>query len=100
MKSKIFSGSRQAIFNACLSALEKLDCNVTSGNLNDGIITASKASQHFSYGYSVKISIKPEGIDNAKVKVITKSSGVSLIDWGRNATIEKAFIAVLKLILK
>ena len=100
MRSKIFPDDMNAVFEGCITTLERLECTVKTSDFNSGIITASKAGGHFSYGHSIKIKIKKVRVDNLKVNVISNSVGIPLIYWRKNSQIEVAIIAVLTLLLK
>ena len=100
MKSKIFSESKQVVFNSCMTALSQIGCTIKSNNFQKGTIDASKTGSLLSYGHKLNISIHTTENHKVKVMVTSTSLGIQIIDWGTNSSNEEELISFLIAMLK
>lgn len=92
MKRKKFNATKKRLFETAIKVIKKMDGVITSENLTKGLIEAELPGGLMSYGNDIKISIKPTTDNNHTVSVISRSTGIQVIDWGTNSTNEEKII--------
>lgn len=92
MKRKKFNSTKKRLFETAIKAIEKMDGVITSENLPKGLIEAELPGGLFSYGNDIRISIKRTTDNHHTVSVISRLTGIQIIDWGTNSTIEETII--------
>lgn len=100
MRNKLFLKSKQTVYDACLTALGKLNCKMVSKDFNDGLIKAEKGMGLLSYGHVLSISIQSKESQKTEVRVTSKSIGIQIIDWGTNSGNEEEIIKLIISIIK
>lgn len=96
---KTFNHSYKHVFNKCLEALDELDMDVDSYDMNEGYIEASTSGSLFSWGEDIDITIEKMSKDKTVVLIESEASAQAFA-WGKNSSNVKSIIERLTSKLK
>lgn len=92
MRRKKFNATKRRLFETAIRVLKKMDGVITFENLTTGLIKAELPGGLMSYGNDIRISIKSTPDNKNTVSVISRSTGIQIIDWGTNTENEEKII--------
>lgn len=95
MKNKLFSKSKQIVYDACLIALEKFNCKILSKDFDTGLIKAKKGVGLFAYGHAIDIGIQVKESQKTEAIVTSNLIGIQVFGWGTDSENEEEIVKLI-----
>lgn len=100
MRRKKYKATMAILVKAAEKALVKMDGSITLMDQRKGIIDADIPGGILSYGHRVRITIKPTIDKMNTVSVVSKSTGIQIVDWGSNSNTEDEVLKKINSLLR
>lgn len=95
MQKQLFSGSFTDIFEACKTALHKMEASIQYASKSKGTIVANTGFSILSWGEEIQIFITQKNGSHIEVEV-RSNTDKQLIDWGKSEKNEREFLQQLR----